>query len=784
MAGAFLAAEKALYKKVVVMITDGNATGNAEEIIKKAKELDITVFTVVLNIKCPPILKAIALQTGGQWFENVNGKQEAKEIYQKILKMAQGADPCEIEWDSDIPCSSSRRFVEIQYQDESSIDSYLPSLDYIAKLNYSPSYINFGGVTPWEERNTTLTITAKNADFLITDISLKYGSENYTIEDIEYPFPIFEGESEEISIHFAPDDSTYNYAVFDIVSDVCPFQFSVHGGYPEVDITEPTIELIFPNGGEELVVGSDTSITWQGLSVNDNITIQYSTDQGANWLSVKESANNLNYIWKSIPATTSDNCLVKIKQTNEETPGDIDWEKSFGGDSLDNIYSSIVKTYDGGYIVAGTTFSTDGDIDSAHKGGSDYWVMKFNSSFDLEWQKCYGGSSDDDASSIIQTVDNGYAVVGCTWSNDGDVTNNNGDYDFWVVKLDAIGDIQWQKCYGGSKWDRATSIVQTTDGGFVITGDSFSSDGDIDKNRGGSDILVLKVDVDGGLEWSKSFGGEARGDDGANSIIQTLDGGYVVGGYTWTEVGSIAGKGANDFWIIKLDANGKEEWDKILGGTDWDFGRSVIQTLDGGYIGAGYSKSIDGDIVGNNGHDDIWAVKLNSIGDTQWSRVYGGAGNDHASSIMQTPTGSYVIVGETYSNDGDITENKGGYDYWLLKLGEFGDLLWQRTYGGSSNDCAKSLIQTSDAGYIVAGDTWSDDGDVSINYGQSDFWFLKISPEGLPVQSDVSDVVFSIVMPEITVNNIDMGDVFIGSRQYADVQNYIVNSGDYRIRIA
>ncbi len=215
------------------------------------------------------------------------------------------------------------------------------------------------------------------------------------------------------------------------------------------------------------------------------------------------------------------------------------------------MQTSIQQTSDGGFIVAGQTYSNDGDVSGNH-GGSDAWVVKLNSSGTILWQKCLGGTVYGAiAYSIQQTSDGGFIVGGETLSNDGDVSGNHGEFDAWVVKLDSLGDIEWQKCLGGTGWDWENSIQQTSDGGFIVAGYTNSNDGDVSGNHGSKDYWVVKLNSSGDIEWQKCLGG--TNDDWARSIKQTSDGGFIVAGFTASNDGDVSGnQGNSDAWVVKL----------------------------------------------------------------------------------------------------------------------------------------------------------------------------------------------------------------------------------------
>ena len=403
---------------------------------------------------------------------------------------------------------------------------------------------------------------------------------------------------------------------------------------------------------------------------------------------------------------------------------EIEWQKSLGGSYFDEA-RSIQQTSDGGYIVAGNSYSNDGDVSGNH-GEWDYWIVKLNDTGNIQWQKCLGGSEFDIAYAIQQTSDGGYIVAGMTESNDGDVSGNHGYDDYWVVKLDDTGNIQWQKSLGGSSIEKAQSIQQTIDGGYITAGYSYSNNGDASGNHGASDYWVVKLDDTGNIQWQKPLGGSEG--EWAYSIQQTTDGGYIVAGWSYSNNGDVSGNhGYDDYWVVKLDDTGNIQWQKSLGGSSVEWAHSTQQTSDGGYIVAGYSHSNDGDVSGNHGETDYWIVKLDDSGNIEWQKSLGGSGIDIAYSIQQTTDSGYIVAGMSTSIDGDVRGNHDAGDYWIVKLDNTGSIQWQKCLGGSNPDAAYSIQQTSDGGYIVAGYSYSNDGDVSDNHGGADVWIVKLS---------------------------------------------------------
>jgi gliding motility-associated-like protein len=334
--------------------------------------------------------------------------------------------------------------------------------------------------------------------------------------------------------------------------------------------------------------------------------------------------------------------------------------------------------------------------------------------------------ANDGGGSIQQTNDGGYIVAGTSYSNDGDVSGNHGEADAWVVKLSSIGAIEWQKSLGGSGYDGSNFIQQTNDGGYILAAKSLSNDWDVSGNHGSGDCWVVKLSNIGAIEWQKSLGGS--GSDGGHSIQQTNDGGYIVAGTSNSNDGDVSGNhGGLDYWVVKLTSVGAIEWQKSLGGSASEQSFSIELTNDGGYILSGFSESNDGDVSGNHGYIDYWVVKLSNIGTIEWQKSLGGSSAEMAFSIQQTNDGGYVVAGYSMSNDGDVSNTIGFVDSWVVKLTSIGAIEWQKSLGGLSVETANAIQQTNDGGYIVGGYSTSNDGDVSGNHGDHDYWVVKLS---------------------------------------------------------
>jgi len=342
------------------------------------------------------------------------------------------------------------------------------------------------------------------------------------------------------------------------------------------------------------------------------------------------------------------------------------WIKTCGGKHDDRGYS-VQQTTDGGYIVAGYTYSFRDTI------LGDMYLVKTNASGDILWTRTYGGTNVEMGYCVQQTSDGGYIIAGQTASFGA------GRNDVYLIKTNASGDTTWTRTYGGIYDELSHSVQQTSDGGYIISGSTGSY------GVGDGDVYLVKTNAAGDTLWTRTCGG--TGDDYGYSVQQTSDGGYIVGGSTY-----IAGRN-HDVYLIKTSASGDTLWTRTYGGTGEDIGYSVQQTTEGGYIIAGYSTSFKG------GYAGVYVIKTNASGDTIWTRTYGGAYNDYGYSARQTSDGGYIITGTTYSF------GAGDYDAYLVRTNPSGDTLWTRTFGGIGMDVGYCVRQTTDGGYVIAGYT-------------------------------------------------------------------------------
>lgn len=381
-----------------------------------------------------------------------------------------------------------------------------------------------------------------------------------------------------------------------------------------------------------------------------------------------------------------------------EVPG---WNRTFGTTANEYGYS-LVKTSDDGYAIAGITYASGAST-------PDAWLLRVDLNGNLIWNKTFGGPAADYPYSIAQTSDGGFALAGYTKSFGA------GSSDFWLIKTDSSGNAQWNKTYGGLVDDVAECLVQTADGGYAMIGGT--SPTYFVNGAGTCDLMLVKTDASGIMQWNKIYAAETYGPylntSGGNlgfTVIQTNDGGYILG----SAATLVSGAGAHDFVLSKTDSLGNVQWFKTYGGNSTDILRALITTKDGGYAMAGITSSF------GSGGNDVWLVKVNATGIMQWNKTYGGSLNDMVfqNNFVQSSDGGYAIVAYTMSF------GVGNNDVWLVKTDSYGNMQWSKTYGGIGSDNGMAMVQTKDGAYSLLGHT------NSFGAGGYDVYLIKASVEG------------------------------------------------------
>lgn len=426
----------------------------------------------------------------------------------------------------------------------------------------------------------------------------------------------------------------------------------------------------------------------------------------------------------------------------------IEWQQCFGG--TENEAASDILIHNGYYYILGSTESNNGDIGFLH-GGQDGWLIKASSTGEIIWEKTYGGTNGDHLLRILPAPENTFYLLGSSYSSDGDISNDPypESTDYWILKVDSIGNILWDKILGGNTLDQMWTGTSTNDGGVIAFGWTGSDDGDVTIFYGFYDMWMVKLNSDGELEWDFTLG--TSGLDAGQAIIQTSDEGFLVGGTSSIENGGnlscIPHSWMGEAILVKLDEDGNIEWQQCYGGSEHD-GVTALAELSDGYVFGGYVGSNDGDISGWHGENDIWMVKVDLSGNIIWQKCLGGSDNESTLNILQTIDGGYIIAGNTKSIDGDVTGNhtisEHEHDIWVVKLNGEGELIWEQCFGGVWDEQVNfGFIKKSDNNFVIAGQTdYGPSFDVACtphggNYDK-DFWVFEIKDTLVGIHQEMS----------------------------------------------
>lgn len=405
------------------------------------------------------------------------------------------------------------------------------------------------------------------------------------------------------------------------------------------------------------------------------------------------------------------------------------WSHKFGGSGAD-VPNSIKFTADGGTIAAGYTTSKDGMVGfNSNREYWDLWVVKISKCGDMQWQRSFGGNDYESARDIIVTSDGGYLVLGETNSTDGDVTPGyGGTKDIWLLKLDKDGNLQWQKRLGGTGLDIGNNIQLMPDGNYLIAASTSSNDGDFTGNHsttGYTDGALMKIDPSGNVLWTKCFGG-SKNDELLD--IEIIGEKIYVAGYANSIDGDIPASQKNyDVWLLCTDLNGTKSFSKIYGGSQNDVAYSMCIGADGTLALAGYTTSNDGNVTGAKGSQDFWILNISTTGVLKWQQTAGGTDTEYANAIIADGDGGYIAGGISYSEDGDVHNQKDQGDYWVIKLNAIGQIVWTQNYGGKETDHLHSIIFDPNLNeYYLSGDAASTDGDFGDGEFNTDFGIIKL----------------------------------------------------------
>lgn len=444
------------------------------------------------------------------------------------------------------------------------------------------------------------------------------------------------------------------------------------------------------------------------------------------------------------------------------------WNYTYGGSQSD-IISNIIEARNGDYIFIGYSNSKDGDIEEAHEG-YDYWAVRMSADGVILWENKFGGSSDYDFGFALTENEKGEIIIaGSSFSNDGDRSekDNLGDDDIWVLNLSKDGKIQWHRSFGGSMKDRPVDIQIGKSQEIYVLSNSKSRDNQIKNAFGKQDIVLMKLKTNGKLQWAHPFGGTR--DESAVRMIRTKSGGFLILGETESRNGVIKNRRGYQFdgWIMHLDHKGRFVWERTYGGDKDDIIRDALELPDGNFILIGETESFDS--TTNKGAFDAWVIRVDNVGNAIWQKHYGGSNIDFVSRLTQDPlTKDIHIFGGTASSDGDIQNKKGSTDIWLLTIDEQGEIKNNLSFGGNSIDEPKDMILDSKGNLILASTTQSEDGSINnLNrYEKEDVWIMKLSPKNnILVENEEKNGVTTIVKTYA-------GGYLMGCRNSLDQDNH------------
>jgi hypothetical protein len=367
------------------------------------------------------------------------------------------------------------------------------------------------------------------------------------------------------------------------------------------------------------------------------------------------------------------------------------FERTYGGVEFD-YGRSVQQTSDGGYIVTGETHSFG-------VGWGDVYLLRVDSLGDTVWSRTYGGALYDCGRCVQETPEGGFIIAGETQSFGA------GGNDVYLVMTDSMGNALWTRTYGGGDYECGYSVKETIDGDYVIAGETGSF------GAGGRDIYFIKTDFMGNVILDTTYGGS--GSERGFGIEETSDGGYVITGHT-----SSFGAGSDDVYVVKTDDSGSVAWTQTYGTTSTEWGRAVEENPDGGYTIIGETRS--------SGVFDFYLVTTDSAGNTLWDTTYGGSSHDRCMSGARTLDGGFILVGYT------LSFGAGDYDVYIIRADSIGDTVWTKTYGGSDEDRGAFVQQTADSGFVVAGYT------ESFGAGGYDAYLIKVGPDGVVATYDAA----------------------------------------------
>jgi sugar lactone lactonase YvrE len=800
-AGGLQVSKSGKHQKVIVFLSDGISSTFTQgiSIITEAQSQNCIIYCITIGMKCPNTLKAIASQTGGLWFEGINSWEQAEKVYFQILNHCKSASiPCEISWQSDVSCKDSDRMVEFSWEALNSKVSFKPPQIAVAHLEVDP-YLLFILSKPIGIRfDTTVTIKAVNSAFKTTDII----STNTAFDISPKSFSLNAGESKSLTVSYTPVDSNYNWTEFDIQTSLCKQKYFAGASYPEKKPLVPSLKLSRPNGGETFVVGCDTLITWSGMPITDTVRLEYTTDNGITWDIIADKATGGYFVWH-IPHTLSALCRVRVVQLFNIKMKD--WLSGHGGNSFD--YGHAIAVDPSGNVYVTGYFNGTADFNGRvlqSVGLGDVFVVKYKPDGEVEWAMRAGGSVDDAGNSIaVDALGNVFVCGTFMRSADFGVDTLTSSHklfsDVFIMKIRSNGNVEWVKKAWVGQNNNINGIAIDPFENIYVTGsfiDSVDFEGIKLTSNGGSDIFLTKYRLDGNIDWAINVGGTYYLDDGLSVATDMLGNVFITGSFALTaDFGGIkltSPTNSTSVFIAKYMKDGSLDWARSGGAQNsYAQGQSITVDASGNSFITGFFSNMADfgpKSITSTGSNDIFIAKYFPDGSLDWVRSAGGdSAYDKGYSIAVDLSGNSYIIGsfsDTIHFGNNILFSK-SINIFLTKYDSTGNIAWAKQAGGITGDdvgfgvAIDALASIYSTGYFE--NVASFGASQLVSTGQDDIFVWKIVDNEL--QSDTSDSVFSIVIPQAASTDIDMGKALVGKAKDSVVTTFIRNTGSYPFRV-
>ncbi len=800
--GALVVAESGINKRVVVLITDGDADGNRDEIIAAAQSAGATVFCVSIGIDIPPILFDIADATGGEVFDNVTSLDEASDTFVRILRLAQEVEPCKITWRSGPACETVREpLISIPTLGAVAFGHYNAPPESIPLLLVNPARLDFGPVPPPQFDQKQVELRAQAQEMTINSINVFHP--DYSIVDwggTAPPFTLAPDESRILTVEFRPADSSFSGHEFELEAEgPCNVSgITVFGGFPGIKPKIPTLKVTVPNGGEMFAAGETIEVSWTGVPRRDSLRLELSTNNGDDWTRITEYASGLSHELK-LPNTVSDECLVRLSQG--AVPEDIyngwAWARRGGGFSSFAEEMRDICLDSTGNIYAVGSFFGDGDFagtDISASGSSDIFLVKLRPDGSLAWVRNFGSREGDDGIAVGCDAEGNVYVGGeqrLSFLLDGKAFGGPGGIDLFLAKFNSSGTAQWISGGGGPLSDDFGDMVVTPDGRVYmcgsVVGEATFGEATIGSAGSGA-IFVAQYATDGSLNWINAnegnFSFHARkmdlGTDGELVMAGSLLSNEMLDGI------ALDVRGGADIFMARLNPdNGKAQSAMVLGGTGNEFIAAIAVDPAGNVSVAGnFDAPLDlgtGALVSRGG-TDFFVAQFDAADQPRWSMRGGGAMDDGADDLRASPDGTLHMVGtaeETFDLNGEAGQAE-GRDILVAELTPDGELEWLRSVGGRFTQRARGVVyDQSDrlyfAGEFVFSTAIGADSLRALGNGDAMVAAMRINLKA--AQTDVSDNLWSIVAPRFVAKVIDMGVLSLGTRRDSTVADWLENVG-------